>query len=128
MSKELKIGLTATSQVAVSQDNSARTMGSGTLDVLATPAMVALMENAAMSAVSDCLAEGTDTVGVEICAKHLRATPIGVTISATATLIAIEGRMLDFEIKASDDKGEIGTATHSRFIVDTERFIAKIKR
>ena len=85
------------------------------------------MENAAMNAVAPFLSEGLSTVGVEINSSHVRATPVGDTIQATAVLKKIDGRKLFFEIEASDSKGVIGTASHVRFVVDKERFMSKFK-
>lgn len=123
---ELKEGLDYTSEVVVSDANSARHWGSGALDVFATPAMVALMENAAMNAVAPALAEGSDTVGTAVNVTHNRATGIGDTVRATATLKEIEGRKLVFEVLAFDSKGEIGTGTHTRFVVDRDRFLNRL--
>ena len=123
---ELKEGLTSTSEAVVSDANSAKHWGSGALDVFATPAMVALMENAAMNAVKDCLPEGGDTVGTAVNVSHLKATPLGDTVRATAVLKAIDGRRLVFEVTATDSNGEIGRGEHTRFIVDREKFLSKL--
>ncbi|HIS33791.1 MAG TPA: thioesterase family protein [Candidatus Avirikenella pullistercoris] len=124
---KLKEGLSHISVQEVTVALSAAECGSGDLPVLATPAMVALMENAAMNAVAPFLSEGLSTVGVEINSSHVRATPVGDTIQATAVLKKIDGRKLFFEIEASDSKGVIGTASHVRFVVDKERFMSKLK-
>ena len=122
----LKEGLKYTSRVTVEKGNCASMVGSGGMDVFATPSMVALMENAAMNAVAEVLPEGSTTVGFEISTSHVKASGIGTEIEATAVLVAIDGRKLVFEIEANDGEGVIGKATHSRFIVDRERFLAKI--
>ena len=122
----LKEGLKYTSRVTVEKANCASMVGSGGMDVFATPSMVALMENAAMNAVADVLPEGSTTVGIEISTSHVKASGIGAEINATAVLVAIDGRKLVFEIEACDGEGVIGKATHSRFIVDRERFLSKI--
>ena len=122
----MKIGTKYTSQTVVTENLTARSVGSGDMDVFATPAMVALMENAAMNAVAPLLNEAQTTVGSEISTTHLRPTPVGATISATATLTAVEGRKLSFDIVAEDAHGVIGEGKHTRFIVDRERFLAKI--
>lgn len=101
-------------------------MGSGDMEVFATPAMIALMENAAMLLAAQNLDATQTTVGIQINASHTRATPLGANVSAIATLIATDGRKLSYEIIASDDKGEIGRATHDRFIVDRQKFLAKL--
>lgn len=122
----LKEGLTHTSKVTVAPANCASAVGSGGLDVFATPSMVALMENAAMNAVAPFLPEGSTTVGVEINTTHIKPSALGAVIEATATLTAIEGRKLLFDVEARDAIGTIGKGTHVRFIVDIERFIAKL--
>lgn len=122
----LKEGLTYTSKVTVAPANCASAVGSGGLDVFATPSMVALMENAAMNAVAPFLPEGSTTVGVEINTTHIKPSALGAVIEATATLTAIEGRKLLFDVEARDAIGTIGKGTHVRFIVDIERFMAKL--
>ena len=119
-------GLFFTSDVEVSIANCAVTMGSGDLAVFATPAMVALMENAAMQAVAQALPEGATTVGAEMNVTHIKPSGVGAKVSATATLTAVEGRKLTFSVVASDDGGVIGEGVHVRYIVDRVRFMAKI--
>ena len=122
----LKEGLVYTSKVIVTFDNCASAVGSGGLNVFATPSMVALMENAAMNAVAPFLPQGTTTVGSEINTTHIKPSALGAEISATATLISVEGRKLLFDVEARDAAGVIGRGTHVRFIVDIERFMAKL--
>ena len=122
----LEIGLKYESVVEVTSANSAMTMGSGDMDVFATPSMVALMENAAMMAVASALPEGSATVGTQINTSHIKASPIGATITASAELTEVEGRKLTFAVKAWDEKGVIGEGVHTRFVVDRERFISKL--
>ena len=122
----LEIGMTFTSNTVVSQDNCAAIMGSGDLEVFATPAMVALMENAAMNAVADALPQGSTTVGAEMNTTHIKPSPIGARVQATATLTAVDGRKLTFAVEACDEGSIIGKGTHVRFVVDKERFMAKL--
>ena len=122
----LEIGMTFTSSTVVSQANCAATMGSGDLEVFATPAMVALMENAAMNAVASALPQGSTTVGAEMNTTHIKPSAIGATVQATATLTAVDGRKLVFAVEARDEVCTIGKGTHVRFIVDKERFLAKL--
>jgi predicted thioesterase len=122
----LEIGLHHESQVRVTEQNTALTLGSGDMEVFATPAMVALMENAAMCAVREHLTEGATTVGTEMQTSHIKASKLGAQITASAELIAIEGRKLEFVVKAWDEVGTIGEGHHTRFIVDRERFLAKL--
>lgn len=100
-------------------------MGSGSLSVFATPAMVALMEGTAMESVAAHLSEGEGTVGTAIHVEHISATPVGMQVRCESELVQLDGRKLVFEIKAFDEAGLIGTATHSRFIIDNARFMAK---
>ena len=123
----LKIGLSHTSTTTVNNTNTARTYGSGGLDVFATPAMIGLMENAAMTAVENDLPEGSSTVGAHISTSHIKPSKMGATIKATAVLEEVDGRKLTFKVSASDDEGLIGEGTHIRYIVDIERFMAKLK-
>lgn len=122
----LEIGLKYESVVEVTSANSAKTMGSGDMDVFATPSMVALMENAAMKCVADKLPEGSATVGVEISTSHIKASKLGAVITASATLVEVDGRRLTFEVKAWDADGDIGKGKHVRFIVDREKFLSKL--
>ncbi len=122
----LQTGLTHTSKTTVNETNTAIALGSGDMPVFATPAMMALMENAAMLAVAAELPEGSTTVGGQIEASHLKPSPIGAEISATATLEKIDGRKLYFKVSASQGDTLIGEGTHLRFIVDREKFLSKI--
>ena len=119
-------GLTYTSTVTVTVENVAATLGSGDLNVFATPAMVALMENAAMKAVAPSLPEGSTTVGAMMNTTHVKPSGMGETIRATAILEEVEGRKLTFSVKAEDGKGVIGEGTHIRYVVDKERFLSKL--
>lgn len=122
----LEIGLTHTSRIIVGDGNTAIALGSGDMPVLATPAMMALMENAAMLAVASELEDGDTTVGGHIESSHLRPTPIGAEVSATATLEKIDGRKLFFKIIAQQGDVVIGEGTHLRFIVNRERFLSRL--
>ena len=122
----MEVGLKFESTVVVSPSNTAATMGSGDMNVFATPAMVALMENAAMLAVAAHLPEGSATVGTQMNTSHIKASPLGATITASAELTEVEGRKLTFAVKAWDEKGTIGEGVHTRFVVDRERFLSKL--
>jgi len=125
--EDIKVGISATSTTKVCKENCASLMGSGTLDVFATPAVVAYMEMAACYAVNGLLEEGLSTVGTRIDIAHIKASPIGETITATATLKEIDGRRLVFDVTARDSKGEIANGTHERFIIKVDKFLAKIQ-
>ena len=120
-------GLSFTATMRVTPEVTAEYIGSGYLAVLATPAMCALMENAAMTAVANHLEEGQTTVGTALNIEHSRATKVGEIITATAVLTEVNGRELQFNIAARDEVGVIGEGTHTRFIVNREKFMAKLK-
>ena len=122
----LEIGLTHTSNLVVVDGNTAIALGSGDMPVLATPAMMALMENAAMLAVASELEDGETTVGGHIESSHLRPTPVGVEVAAMATLEKIDGRKLYFKIVARQGDTIIGKGTHLRFVVDREKFLSRL--
>lgn len=119
-------GLYHTSTTTVNDNNTAIAMGSGDMPVLATPAMMALMENAAMLAVASELSDGSTTVGGQIDSSHLKPSPIGVEVSATARLEKVDGRKLYFHVEARQGDTLLGEGTHLRFIVDRERFMSKL--
>lgn len=110
----------------VGDGNTAVAMGSGGLRVFATPAMIALMENAAATAVSGELPAGSTTVGMLVNIVHSRATAVGEEVWATAELREVDGRKLIFHVTAFDSGGVIGEGVHERMIVDREKFINKL--
>ena len=123
----MNIGLTHTSTLEVTDEKTAVSLGSGDLPVLATPAMLALMENAAMLAVAGELPQGSTTVGGHISSSHLMPTPKGATVTATATLTQADGRKLTFRVEAHDQAGNLlGEGTPLRFVVDRERFMSRL--
>lgn len=122
---EIKTGIKNTKQITVEEKDTALSYGSGTLRVFATPAMTALMENTAMNAAAPYLEEGEATVGTEINIRHLSATPVGGTVTCEAELTEADGRRLVFSVKAFDNAGLIGEGTHERFVIKTEKFLAK---
>ena len=121
----LKEGITGHQDPIVTVENTAKTMHSGTLDVFATPAMIALMEQTAYESVAGELEEGYGTVGTMLNVKHVSATPLGMKVTCESTLTKIDGRALTFEVKAFDERGLIGEGTHERFLVQNEKFQAK---
>ena len=127
MKKALEPGLTAKAEKTVAYEDTARAVASGLAEVFATPMMIALMESAAASAVQPCLEAGQSTVGVRIDAQHVAATPVGFKVWAEAKLTAVDGRRLNFDIAAYDEKEKIGEAQHTRVIVDDARFMAKVQ-
>ena len=121
----LEAGIKGTKETMVTNENTAKTMGSGTLDVFSTPAMIALMENTAYESVASELEEGSGTVGTALNVKHVAATPVGMKVTCETELIKVDGRALTFSVKAFDEKGLIGEGEHERFIVFNEKFQAK---
>lgn len=122
----IKIGQNYTQEITVTSNDTARAYGSGKLEVFATPAMVSLMENTAVRCLEGSLEPGTDTVGIEINTKHIKATGVGHTVGCKATVTEVDGRRVRFEIEAWDDKGPIGQAVHDRFIIIPEKFMSKL--
>lgn len=122
----LKSRLNHTSTIKVDDTNTAIALGSGDMPVLATPAMMALMENAAMLAVATELPEGSTTVGGHIESSHLKPSPIGAEVSVTATLEKVDGRKLYFSVTAKQGETVIGEGKHLRFIVDRKKFLSKL--
>ncbi|SDB97863.1 thioesterase family protein [Williamwhitmania taraxaci] len=121
-------GITFESTQTVTANDTASKYGSGLVEVFATPAMVALMENACLNAVLPYLPEGFSSVGVDISVSHVKATPMGKVVKCMATLTKVDGRKLDFEVVASDEEGLIGKGTHSRYIINIEKFMEKLKK
>ncbi len=121
----LKTGIEGRQEVAVTQENTAKAMGSGTLDVFATPAMIALMEETAWRSVDPYLADGEGTVGTNLQIKHVSATPTGMTVRCESQLAEIDGRRLVFMVRAYDEAGLVGEGIHERFIVKNDKFQAK---
>ena len=123
----LSLGKKHSVSVTVECTNTATAIHSGALEVFATPAMIALMENAAFECVQSSLGDGQTTVGSIVNVEHLAASPVGAQITATATIESVDGRKINFKVSASDGHGEIGTGTHTRVIVDIDRFMSKIQ-
>lgn len=121
----LETGIKGRKEIIVTREKTAKAMGSGTLDVFATPAMIALMENTAYESVAGELEEGSGTVGTALNVKHVAATPVGMKVICETELVKVEGRALTFSVKAFDEKGLIGEGEHERFIIFNEKFQAK---
>ena len=121
----VQVGLKNTVSEEVTEEKTARAMGSGSLPVYATPAMTCLMEKAATETVEALVPEGWTTVGISLHVAHTAATPVGLTVQAEAEVTAVEGRKIIFTVRAYDDQGEIGVGSHERFAVAKEKFLAK---
>jgi len=120
-------GLVGQSEMVVHEENTARHLGSGNVDVLATPEMIRLMEKAAVAAVDHLLAERRCTVGVAVDVQHLAATPVGMKVRVRAELVTVDGRKLTFRVEADDEVERIGQGKHERVIVDLDRFKARVE-
>ena len=123
----IEIGLKHTSELTVTDAVTAIAIGSGDMLVLATPMMMALMENAAMLAVKDELPEGCTTVGGHIESSHLKPSIVGDKVSATAEVTKVDEKKIEFKVAAYSGDTLLGEGTHLRFIVDRERFLSKLK-
>lgn len=121
----LETGIKGTGTVTVNEDNTAKAMGSGTLDVFATPALIALMEETCWRSVANELEEGCGTVGTLLEIKHTAPTPVGMKVTCESTLTEVDGRRLVFEVIARDAKGVVGEGKHERFVVQNEKFQVK---
>lgn len=114
-------------QTTVTEADTAARWGSGLVPVFSTPALVGLMESAAVAALHGHLPAGQTTVGGRIDVRHLAATPVGLTVRAAAELTAIEGRKLVFRIEAWDEQEKVGEALHERYLIDEARFMARVQ-
>ncbi|MDR3596704.1 thioesterase family protein [Clostridium sp.] len=123
----LKEGTSFVKELKVTENETAIKMGSGDLEVYATPAMIALMENAAKSLVIDELPKGYTTVGIEMNVQHIKSSPVGANIKCKATLIKADRKKLFFDVEASDDNGPIGKGSHIRYIVNSLDFMKKTR-
>lgn len=121
----LSVGLKGKQEEVVTKANSASAVGSGLLDVYATPAMIALIEKTAWMSIAEELGEGEGTVGTKLEVAHSAATPLGMKVWCETELVEIDRRRLVFKVACFDDKGEIGSGIHERFIINNEKFMAK---
>lgn len=121
----LKTGIKGHQELVVTQELTAKNMGSGVMDVFATPAMLALMEKTAFTSVAEYLNEGCGSVGTKVDIEHVASSPVGMKVTCDSELIEIEGRKLVFKVEAYDEKGLIGKGTHERFIVENKKFQEK---
>jgi fluoroacetyl-CoA thioesterase len=122
---DLQPGLVGEAHIVVGPSDLASAIGSGRLDVFGTPAMLGLIELAAVNAVDHLLPEGSITVGTRLDVQHLAPSPLGVAVRARAELVGVEGRRLAFRVEAFDSVDKIGDGTHERAIVDASRLLAR---
>ncbi len=125
---DLKPGLTGSAELLVGVEHTAPSIGSGLVPVLATPVMINVIEAAALAAVEHLLPAGHQSLGIHLDVRHFAATPIGMRVSATAELIAVDGRTLTFRVEARDDREPIGDGSHQRVVVNVARFDARVQK
>ena len=121
----LTIGIKGSAELLVTENLTAREVGSGTVAVLATPMMIALMEKTCLLSVRPFLEPGQDTVGTHVDVAHTAATPVGMRVRCESELVEIDRRRLVFRVTARDEAGVVGEGTHTRFVIDIEKFQAK---
>ena len=121
-------GLKGSAHLTVGAEHTAPSIGSGKVPVLATPVMINLIEAAALAAVEHLLPQGHQSLGIHLDVRHFAATPIGMEVTATAELTAVDGRTLTFSVAAHDEKEAIGGGTHQRVVVNVARFDERIQR
>ena len=122
---EITVGMKGEVSTYVEREDTAREVGSGDLLVYATPCMVALMEGAACEAIAEALGDTQTTVGTALNIEHIAATPVGLDVRGEATVTAVEGKVITFEVNAYDEAGQIGKGIHKRVIVNTQKFLEK---
>lgn len=123
----IQTGIKGRREQTVTPEMSAARIGSGLVEVFATPMMVALIEQTCLESVLPHLGEGQGTVGTLVNVSHVAATPIGMRVWCESELAEVDRRRLVFKVKAYDECGLIGEGTHERFIIDTEKFFEKVK-
>jgi fluoroacetyl-CoA thioesterase len=124
----LKEGLTGTADIIVGEEHTAPSIGSGRVRVLATPVMINLMEAAALDAIERLLPPGHQSLGTHLNVGHYAATPVGMGLRANAVVTKIDGRTVEFRVEAFDDKERVGDGTHTRVVVNVERFDQRVQR
>jgi fluoroacetyl-CoA thioesterase len=124
----LKPGLTGSASIVVGEEHTAPRVGSGRVHVLATPVMINLMEAAALDAIEALLPEGHQSLGTQLNVGHYAATPVGMGLRATAVVTRVDGRNVEFRVEAFDDKERVGDGTHTRVVVNVERFDQRVQR
>lgn len=123
---QLRVGLTGTASMLVTEERLATYVGSGGVPVFASPMLIAAIEAAAVDCLGGNLPADHESLGVHLDVAHTAPTPIGLTVTATATIKAIDGRKVTFDVSASDGVSRIGSGVHTRIVVDTARFMARI--
>jgi fluoroacetyl-CoA thioesterase len=125
---QIKPGLTGTTEIVVAHEHTAPFVGSGRIEVLATPVMINLFEAAALAAIEQLLPPGHQSLGIHLDVSHTAATPVGLRVTATAEVVHIEGRTVTFNVVARDEFEQIGGGTHQRVVVSVARFDERVQR
>ena len=125
---KLVVGAKGMAELVVGPEHTAPRVGSGRVAVLATPVMINLIEAAALAAAEDFLPSGHQSLGIHLDVRHFAATPVAMTVTATAEVTAIDGRTISFRVEARDDRETIGEGTHQRVVVNVERFDARVQK
>ena len=126
MDYDMLKGLCHSETLVVEHKDTAAVYGSGSLEVFATPAMIALMEKTCLESVNSKIGEGNTTVGISVNIKHLKASPVGAVIRCDAKLIEVDRKRLVFEVQCFEGESLIGEGIHERFVVDSQRFMEKL--
>ncbi len=124
----LKPGLRGRAELLVGEEHTAPRVGSGRVHVLATPVMINLIEAAALDAVEPLLPAGRQSLGTVLNVRHIAATPVGMRVTASAEVLAIEGRTIRFRVEARDERELIGDGTHERVVVNVAKFDQRVQR
>ena len=124
----IKIGMTGTAEIVVGEEHTAPRIGSGMVRVLATPVMINVMEAAALDAIEHLLPEGHQSLGTHLDIGHYAATPVGMRLRATAEVTKVDGRTVEFRVEAHDEKERVGDGTHTRVVVNVERFDKRVQK
>lgn len=122
---EITVGMKGEVSTLVEKEDTAAEVGSGSLLVYATPCMVALMEGAACEAIAEAMTDDKTSVGTELSIAHVSATPVGLEVRAEAEVIAVDSKVITFQITAYDEAGKIGEGTHKRVIINSQKFLDK---
>ena len=126
--EKIVAGLRGSVSITVGEEHTAPSIGSGKVRVLATPVMINLIEAAALDAVEHLLPAGYQSLGTHLDVRHIAATPVGMRVTATAEVVRVEGRTVDFRVEARDEKELIGDGTHQRVVVNVSKFDQRVQR
>jgi fluoroacetyl-CoA thioesterase len=124
----LRIGLAGSATLVVGEEHTAPRVGSGRVHVLATPVMINLIEAAALEAVERLLPPGHQSLGTVLNVRHVAATPVGMRVTASAEVVAVEGRTIRFRVEARDERELIGDGMHERVVVNVAKFDQRLQK